>query len=118
MLSGHVKAIYYVLTGELIVDEIPLPEPNLPIDKRSNLSPEVSFTISPNPTFGNINVDTQSDKEYLLEILNIEGLIIRKESLKSKVNLDMTNEINGIYIVIIRDVDSNEIVTTRRIVKN
>jgi len=71
------------------------------------------FRIFPNPTSGLINIssDAFSDKLAIIEISNIEGKVILKNSFKNDISIDLTSRPNGIYVM--KLILDSEIITNK-----
>jgi len=68
-----------------------------------------NISIYPNPTKGNIIIETNSDIEKTITIVDAKGRIIKSETSKSKTLLyNITESANGIYFIKIRSTLGNK----------
>jgi hypothetical protein len=75
-----------------------------------------AFTISPNPTNGNVVISLFSDDQCSLNVYNSQGqLVFEKPSITNGEELNLGSYSPGVYIF--RVYTSNQIYT-RRIIKN
>ena len=77
----------------------------------------VDFRIFPNPTNGNLTISTSNTDALFYRVEDIYGReIISKNKFSKKVELDLSEHSNGIYLVIIENESGERIV--KRVVKN
>lgn len=70
-----------------------------------------NFVFFPNPSKGVINITTKefSPKYIIIEIRNMEGKIIHKDRFKNEIQIDLSAQPKGVYLIKI--VNENEILT-------
>jgi microcompartment protein CcmL/EutN len=78
---------------------------SLPINTTEN-----NFVIYPNPTNDILNIEltTNNNQEYSIEVRDITGKLIKhekKERNSKLTRLDLTHNNKGVYVVIIRNKD-------------
>lgn len=73
---------------------------------------------SPNPSTGLFNFsfeDTKIDVNSVIEVYNLQGeLIYQSEIVNSKINIDLSNQPNGVYIV---EFYNGNTITTKKVLK-
>lgn len=82
------------------------------IDK--NRSKE-SINIFPNPTTGQMQIKIDSDKPILLEVFDIRGNSIYSTEFESEIQIDLTDQPNGVYILKLKSYDL--IIREKKIIK-
>ena len=74
------------------------------------------FNIYPNPAKKFINIETNYNKDFSIEILNITGEIIYSNKISSKKRIELNRFISGIYLFRIKD--GSQIIVTKKIIVN
>jgi hypothetical protein len=71
-----------------------------------------SFRIFPNPSNGLINISSNelSGKTVILEISNLEGKVIFKDTIVNNISIDISSRPKGIYVI--KLIVDNEIITS------
>lgn len=97
--------------GNLNADMIAYWDPSSSVPTHSSKDP---IFIYPNPTTGIFNVRSDYHIEGLIKIMDNKGRLIQEKSLSSAIEIDISKEADGIYLVKI-DFDNQSMV--RKIVK-
>lgn len=75
---------------------------------------EATITIAPNPTFGIVNIKSESLGDFLVTIFNIQGQKIQEDRLKSiNATIDLIEEPDGIYFLRITDSKLQKTITDK-----
>ncbi|MFP5470394.1 MAG: T9SS type A sorting domain-containing protein [Bacteroidia bacterium] len=74
---------------------------------------KTSFIISPNPTSEYLNVEVVNGRNYTLQLINILGKEVLKETVLSNKSINVANLDRGIYVVKITDVTGAEVKTSK-----
>ncbi|WP_041758281.1 T9SS type A sorting domain-containing protein [Psychroflexus torquis] len=62
------------------------------------------FTVYPNPTKEIININSEYSQRYTIIVYDIFGkVLIQEEKTTNKTKLDLSNLINGVYLVSFQD---------------
>jgi len=84
-----------------------------PASAGQSLMPGEGLRIFPNPAHGlvTVSLERHQDRPAVMEIYNVTGEMVRRNTFKNSISLDVTGSTNGIYIVKV-NVD-DEILTAR-----
>ncbi len=80
------------------------------------LSNEELIEIFPNPNNGLFTISVKKPGSYKVDILDTKGRIIAQKNFDKNIQLDLTKEVKGLYLLQITSVDGSQ--TIRKIVKN
>ncbi len=72
--------------------------------------------IYPNPNNGIFTISTKDAGNYTVDILDTKGRIIAQKTFKQSIQIDLSKEIKGLYLIQINSTSGNQ--TIRKIVKN
>ena len=72
--------------------------------------------IFPNPNNGIFKVELPKAGNYTIDILDTKGRLIGKKSFEKSIQLDLTKEVKGLYLIQITSQEGN--LTIRKIIKN
>jgi aminopeptidase N len=72
--------------------------------------------IYPNPNNGIFTISTKDAGNYTVDILDTKGRIIAQKTFKQNIQIDLSKEIKGLYLIQINSTSGNQ--TIRKIVKN
>ena len=76
---------------------------------------EVDFSVYPNPFTSNLDVRSDQKMESI-QVIDITGKIVKTMNTEGNfASLDLSNLMNGAYMIV---VNSNNSVSTKRIIKN
>ncbi len=76
------------------------------------------LNIYPNPGSGILHINSGYEGEKSLEVFNLLGsVVMRKKNITGiSFNLDMSGQVPGMYLIIIRTADDNKVIETGRII--
>jgi len=86
------------------------------IASTEELSKEEQIEIFPNPNNGLFTVSLKKSGNYKIDILDSKGRIVAQKNFDTNIQLDLTKEVKGLYLLQITSVDGSQ--TIRKIVKN
>ncbi len=117
-LSAYARSLYRYLTGDKIELELPYQEGYRSIP-RSTVTESMSFVISPNPSEGRFNMLYDNFPESSCVVYSSQGEIVNEDSqiLQSgNVNIDLSNQGNGIYLLLIRDKSNGKLLHSEKLI--
>jgi hypothetical protein len=111
--SGYGKALYYLLTSEIISSELPhLDGRNSRL--RNSEENKISIDISPNPFSDRLTIESNGLTDANLTITNSMGRVIEKKILEQTIQFNTSSWSPGLYVVTIEN-DSN-IITQEKLI--
>jgi hypothetical protein len=96
-------------TGSIVFD-------NAFVASTEEISKEEQIDIYPNPNNGIFTLTLKKAGNYKVDILDTKGRIVAQKSFDKNIQIDLTKEIKGLYLLQITSADGNQ--TIRKIVKN
>lgn len=79
---------------------------------------EFSFNVYPNPTQGSFVVENENAKHITIRVMDLSGrLLLEQTSTQDKVQVNLDNVVSGMYILWIKDVDSDALHMQKLIVE-
>jgi hypothetical protein len=96
-------------TGSIVFD-------NAFVASTEEISKEEQINIYPNPNNGIFTLTLKKAGNYKVDILDTKGRIVAQKSFDKNIQIDLTKEIKGLYLLQITSADGNQ--TIRKIVKN
>ena len=75
------------------------------------INPEI--TITPNPNNGVFEMNSSVDINGVIEIYDVTGKLIHKETAKQKNKIDISSHASGVYSVVIKDEKGLQLKTTK-----
>ncbi len=119
--AGFARAIYYHLTGEQIIPDVPMYDASPASRAVAEDSGHAPVRIYPNPSSGAENImvevlaEWRADSAYILSVYDLRGrLIMTKNIVEGKNNIGM-DEANGVYYIKIEN--EGKIIHTDKIIR-
>lgn len=104
-LAGFARSVYYDLTGQRILLDVPIYDDSRPFGKSRSNKDELGIDVFPNPSKSNeavnINIKTGLDSElsYTVSIYNTQGTVIEKRIVKEGNHEIPLPETSGILFI-------------------
>ncbi len=88
----------------------------LEIDPREKLETN-SFKVFPNPIKDHLNIQSNKEGRYFIEVVSIDGRVIEKATFEQKHLMKSHDWVNGIYMINIYSQDGFKLLSSSKIVK-
>ncbi|MCB0645281.1 MAG: T9SS type A sorting domain-containing protein [Saprospiraceae bacterium] len=117
-LYGHTRAILFVLTGTLIEFET---ENQLPVlERNKDIQNAIQFDIFPNPLSNIFNIEIQNTRIASFNIYSIHGELVYKQVIENgnfNGRVDLSDKPKGIYYLKTFDLNNQQIMETKPLIK-
>ncbi|NVK62950.1 MAG: T9SS type A sorting domain-containing protein [Flavobacteriales bacterium] len=97
---GNANSLVSIDPNNWIINEVgtTVKDPNFTLAIQ-NLELKDDYVISPNPSNGNYLIETEMSGEHAYSIFDTRGRLIENGSFENAIQLDLTQQLNGNYIV-------------------
>lgn len=114
--AGFAKALYYVLTGEVISSDIPDVLINMAESRREfkKLNQLEELKIYPNPFSDNLFIETNGNDDFQIEVFNVKGEQIHNPSQIVNSRISTSSWDPGFYIINI--IIKGEVVLSKKMI--
>lgn len=73
------------------------------------------ITITPNPSNGVFEIRTEKNLEGVIEVFDVTGKLVHTQSAQSKTRIDISSKEAGVYLLVIKDTNGNQVKSTKLI---